>query len=82
MRVMDAKKEIDALNIYPNKSSKIDVLTPHKIIVVSIRIANHSEITLCLRLHLLHSLGIFGSRVLEPEIEIERCHQPGHCISG
>lgn len=33
---MDAKKEIDALNINPNKSSKIDVLTPHKIIVVSI----------------------------------------------
>ncbi len=30
------KKEIDALNIYPNKSSKVDVLTPHKIIVVSI----------------------------------------------
>ncbi|XP_037044353.1 anaphase-promoting complex subunit 5 [Bradysia coprophila] len=28
------KKEIDALNIYPNKSNKIDVLTPHKIIVV------------------------------------------------
>lgn len=35
---MDAKKEIDALNIYPNKSSKIDVLTPHKITVVSIQI--------------------------------------------
>ncbi|KAJ6641734.1 Anaphase-promoting complex subunit 5 [Pseudolycoriella hygida] len=33
MEGMDAKKEIDALNIYPNKFSKVDVLTPHKILV-------------------------------------------------
>lgn len=37
------KKEIDALNIYPNKSSKIDVLTPHKIIVVSVLFAINNK---------------------------------------